>query len=69
MAAKFKLELKETKSKAKNMKLDLALLKSNLTLREKYRVAVQNKYEVSGEIEEVDQQWMKFKAEIARNFY
>ena len=39
----------------------MVLLKSNQILRGKYRGAVQNKFEVSGEVEEVDQQWVKFK--------
>ena len=46
VAAKFKLKLKKTQSKAKNIKLDLALLKSNQTLREKYCLTVQNKFKV-----------------------
>ena len=36
-------------------------LKSNQALQEKYLVSVQNKFEVLGGAEEVDQQWVKLK--------
>ena len=42
----------------------MTLLKSNQTLREKYPVAVQNKFEVFEEAEEVDQRWANFIAAI-----
>ena len=44
----------------------MALLKSNQTLREKYFEAVQNKFEVLGEAEEVNQQWVKFKVAVTK---
>ena len=42
VAAKFKLKLKKTRSKSKNIKLCFASLKSDQTLREKNRVAAQH---------------------------
>ena len=54
--SKFKLKLMKTQSTSKNIKLDLTLLKSNQTLGEKYCLAIQNKFEVLGEAEDVYQQ-------------
>ena len=48
------LKLKKAQGKPKNIILDLALLKSNQAFREKYHVAVQNKFEALGEVEEED---------------
>ena len=56
MAAKFKQKLEKTRRKANIITFDLALLKSNQILREKYYVAVQNTFEVLEDAEEVDQQ-------------
>ena len=42
------------KSKPKNIKLDLAVLESNQTLREKHSAVVQNKLKVLGEVEVMD---------------
>ena len=42
----------------------MVLLTSNQTRREKYRVVVQNKFEVLGEAEEKDQQWIKFTVTV-----
>ena len=56
------LIFEKIRSKARNSKLDLALLKSNQTLRKKYRVAVPNRFEVLAE--EEDQRWAKFKVVI-----
>ena len=63
MPAKFKLKLKETKKvHVKHSKL--TLLKFNQNFREKYRVSFQNKFEVLGEAEKMDQQWIKFKVVV-----
>ena len=48
------MKFKRTRSKPKNIKLDLPLLKSNKTHRDKYRVTIQNKSEVLREAKEVD---------------
>ena len=42
----------------------MVLLTSNQTRREKYRVVVQNKFEVLGEAVEKDQQWIKFTVTV-----
>ncbi|GFO12223.1 MORC family CW-type Zinc finger protein 3 [Plakobranchus ocellatus] len=62
--AKYKVKLKKTHRKIINIKLNLATLKSNQAIREKYCIAVQNNFETLGEAEEVDQQWEDFKAAV-----
>ncbi|GFO07611.1 RNA-directed DNA polymerase from mobile element jockey-like [Plakobranchus ocellatus] len=64
VVGKFKLKLKKTSKLSANIKLDLAILKTNQTIREKYQISVQNKSEASGDAEEVEQQWENFKSTI-----
>ncbi|GFN88800.1 endonuclease-reverse transcriptase [Plakobranchus ocellatus] len=60
----FKLKLKKNSKPFTNIKFDLAILKTNQTIREKYQISVQNKYEALGDAEEVEQQWENFKSAI-----
>ncbi|GFN77269.1 craniofacial development protein 2-like protein [Plakobranchus ocellatus] len=64
VVAKLNLKLKKTSSNPTNIKLDLALLKTNQLIREKYQVSVQNKFESLGEAEEIEKQWENFKEAI-----
>ncbi|GFO47314.1 endothelin-converting enzyme 1 [Plakobranchus ocellatus] len=64
MVGKFKLKLKKNSKPFTNIKFDLAILKTNQTIREKYQFSVQNKFEASGDAEEVEQQWENFKSAI-----
>ncbi|GFO43306.1 craniofacial development protein 2-like protein [Plakobranchus ocellatus] len=61
---KFKLKLKKNNKPFTNIKFDLATLKTNQTIREKYQISVQNKFEALGDAEEVEQQWENFKSAI-----
>ncbi|GFN86631.1 hypothetical protein PoB_001313700 [Plakobranchus ocellatus] len=64
MVGKFKLKLKKNSKPFTNIKFDLAILKTNQTIREKYQISVQNKFEALGDAEELEQQWENFKSAI-----
>ncbi|GFN84639.1 craniofacial development protein 2-like protein [Plakobranchus ocellatus] len=64
VVGKFKLKLKKNSKPFTNIKFDLAILKTNQTIREKYQISVQNKFEALGDAEEVEQQWENFKSVI-----
>ncbi|GFO30355.1 craniofacial development protein 2-like [Plakobranchus ocellatus] len=61
---KFKIKLKKNSKPSANIKFDLAILKTNQTIREKYQISVQNKFEALGDAEEVEHQWENFKSAI-----
>ncbi|GFO37891.1 craniofacial development protein 2-like protein [Plakobranchus ocellatus] len=52
VVGKFKLKLKKNSKPSANIKFDLAILKTNQTIREKYQISVQNKFEALGDAEE-----------------
>ena len=60
----FRLKLQKRKSLASNKKLNLALLKSDSDIREKFRVKVQNKFAVLELVDEVEQQWEQLRDSI-----
>ncbi|GFO31953.1 craniofacial development protein 2-like [Plakobranchus ocellatus] len=64
VVGKFKLKLKKNSKPFTNIKFDLAILKTNQTIMEKYQISVQNKFEALGDAEEVEQQWENFKSAI-----
>ncbi|GFO31383.1 RNA-directed DNA polymerase from mobile element jockey-like [Plakobranchus ocellatus] len=64
VVGKFKLKLKKNSKPSANIKFHLAILKTNQTIREKYHISVQNKFEALGDAEEVEQQWENFKSAI-----
>ncbi|GFO38874.1 endonuclease-reverse transcriptase [Plakobranchus ocellatus] len=64
VVGKFKLKLKKNSKPFTNIKFDLAILKTNQTIREKYQISVQNKFEALGDAEEVEQQCENFKSAI-----
>ncbi|GFO01373.1 craniofacial development protein 2-like protein [Plakobranchus ocellatus] len=64
VVSKFKLKLKKNSKPFTNIKFDLAILKTNQTIREKYQISVQNKFEALGDAEAVEQQWENFKSAI-----
>ncbi|GFO26722.1 craniofacial development protein 2-like protein [Plakobranchus ocellatus] len=64
VVGKFKLKLKKNSKPFTNIKFGLAILKMNQTIREKYQILVQNKFEALGDAEEVEQQWENFKSAI-----
>ncbi|GFO36321.1 endonuclease-reverse transcriptase [Plakobranchus ocellatus] len=64
VVGKFKLKLKKNSKPFTNIKFDLAILKTNQTIREKYQISVQNKFEALRDAEEVEQQWENFKSAI-----
>ncbi|GFO27557.1 RNA-directed DNA polymerase from mobile element jockey-like [Plakobranchus ocellatus] len=64
VVGKFKLNLKKNSKLSANIKFDLAILKTNQTIRKKYQISVQNKFEALGDAEEVEQQWENFKSAI-----
>ncbi|GFN74393.1 craniofacial development protein 2-like protein [Plakobranchus ocellatus] len=64
VVGKFNLKLKKNSKHFTNIKFDLAILKTNQTIREKYQISVQNKFEALEDAEEVEQQWENFKSAI-----
>ena len=64
VAAIFRLKLKRNKQRVSNVKLDLATLKADLEIREKYRVAVKNRFQALEGMEEVEDQWEALKNAI-----
>ena len=62
--AKFRLKLKKNKKKPMNTKLNLAILRSDQDIRQKYALSVKNKFQSLYELEEVEQQWENFKQAI-----
>ncbi|GFS20340.1 craniofacial development protein 2-like [Elysia marginata] len=55
--AKFRLKLKNEKRRPRKIKLNLALLKSDLSLRQRYSVNIRNEFQLLGELEEPEEQW------------
>ncbi|GFO12462.1 craniofacial development protein 2-like protein [Plakobranchus ocellatus] len=64
VVGKFKLKVEKNSKPSANIKFDLAILKTNQTIREKYQISVQNKFEGLGDAEEVEQQREHFKSAI-----
>ncbi|GFN96473.1 RNA-directed DNA polymerase from mobile element jockey-like [Plakobranchus ocellatus] len=64
VVGKFNLKLKKNSKLCTNIKFDLAILKTNQTIREKYQISVQNRFEALGDAQEVEQQWENFKSAI-----
>ena len=64
MSAKFRLKLKKNKNKPMNTKLNLAILRSDQDIRQKYALSVENKFQSLNELEEVEHQWENFKQAI-----
>ena len=64
MLAKFRLKLKKNKKKPMNTKLNLAILRSDQDIRQKYALSVENKFQSLNELEEVEHQWENFKQAI-----
>ena len=64
MLAKFRLKLKKYKKKPMNTKLNLAILRSDQDIRQKYALSVKNKFQSLNELEEVEHQWENFKQAI-----
>ena len=62
--AKFRLKLKKNKEKSMNTKLNLAILRSDQDIRQKYALSVKNKFQSLNELEEVEHQWENFKQAI-----
>ncbi|GFR90467.1 craniofacial development protein 2-like [Elysia marginata] len=62
--AKLRLKLKYVKRRPRNIKLKLALLKSDLSLCQRYSVHVRNKFQLLGELEEPEEQWHQLKTAI-----
>ena len=62
--AKFRLKLKKNKKKPMNTKLNLAILRSDQDIRQKYALSVKNKFQSLNELEEVEHQWENFKQAI-----
>ena len=62
--AKFRLKLKKNKKKPMNTKLNLAILRSDQDIRQKYALSVKNKFQRLNELEEVEHQWENFKQAI-----
>ncbi|GFS06671.1 craniofacial development protein 2-like [Elysia marginata] len=64
VTAKFRLKLKNVKRRPRNIKLNLALLKSDLSLRQRYSINVRNKFQLLGQLEEPEEQWHQLKTAI-----
>ena len=47
-----------------NTKLNLAILRSDQDIRQKYALSVKNKFQSLNELEEVEHQWENFKQAI-----
>ena len=62
--AKFRLKLKKNRKKPMNTKLNLAILRSDQDIRQKYALSVKNKFQSLNELEEVEHQWENFKQAI-----
>ena len=64
-----RLELKKHKQAKTETKRNLALWTTNLDLRQKYRIKVQNKSEALEGKEEIEELWEQLKNSITRCFY
>ena len=64
LLAKFTIKLKKNKKKPMNTKLNLAILRSDQDIRQKYALSVKSKFQSLNELEEVEHQWANFKQAI-----
>ena len=66
MICYLRLELKKRKWAKSEAKRNLAIQKSNLDLRQKYRIKVENKFEVLEGKEEIEELWAQLKKSFSR---
>ena len=68
VSGNFRLKLKRRKSQAQNIKLNLALLKSDRDIREELQIKVKNKFESLEQVdeieEEIEEQWGQLRDSI-----
>ena len=68
MSGNFRLKLKRRKSQAQNIKLNLALLKSDRDILYEFQIKVKNKFESLEQVdeieEEIEEQWRQLRDSI-----
>ena len=61
VVGRLRLKLRKLKSKSQNTKLDLALLKADPIVKEKYAVEVKNRFELLEHRDDTEEQWENLK--------
>ena len=59
-----RMKLKKINKRVNRIQFDLDCLKSNNEIKEKYQVAVKNRFEIFSKIEDIDEKWLSFKEAI-----
>ena len=61
-----RLKLKKIKSAIRNIKLDVDTLRSDSDIKEKFTVAVKNRFSILHFVQEVDEKWEHLKESITQ---
>ena len=61
-----RLKLKKIKSAIRNIKLDVDTLRSDSDIKEKFTVAVKNRFSILHDVQEVDEKWEHLKESITQ---
>ena len=62
--SEIRVKLKTLSKSKKNPKLQVSLLKSDLSIKEKFRIKIQNRFEALSEIPETEKMWEELKSSI-----
>ena len=61
-----RLKLKKIKSAIRNIKLDVDTLRSDSDIKEKFKIAVKNRFGILHDVQEVDEKWEHLKKSITQ---
>ena len=61
-----RLKLKKIKTAIRNIKLDVDTLRSDSDIKEKFTVAVKNRFSILHDVQEVDEKWEHLKESITQ---
>ena len=66
MCGTIRLKLKKIKSAIRNIKLDVDTLRPDSDIKEKFTVAVKNRFRILHDVQEVDEKWEHLKESITQ---
>ena len=66
MCGTIRLKLKKIKSAIRNIKLDVDTLGSDSDIKEKFTIAVKNRFSILHDVQEVDEKWEHLKESITQ---
>ena len=66
MCGTIRLTLKKIKSAIRNIKLDVDTLRSDSDIKEKFTVAIKNRFRILHDVQEVDEKWEHLNESITQ---